>query len=328
MDAIAVGDFNGDGMQDIATASFTSDLRAYAGLGDGTFAPFADFPSAPFGQYLVAADFNGDGKTDLAMATGLQIKVLLTGGGTTTIPIQPTSLSATLGAGGARSITYSDAGGYTARLTLTGPGSATVNFQGANLGANASGSLIVGGTATLTSIAATGTTAGTVLTIDPLGKNGRITIGSITTDGSFARIVAPRVSLSGNVTIPGTAGGLELNNLSGGAVTLGSPGAEVDLSLGNVSDETLASAQPIGVLNAGQWASDGAAVSRITAPSARKIAIVGTFAPDLTLTAGGLGSFLATAFPVEHGLPRTAPSAISPSSVTPRSRPTSSQSQP
>jgi hypothetical protein len=61
---IAVGDFNSDGIPDVATPNFI-----YTGVGDGTFRS-PPYVYAPSGNAfaVITGDFNGDGKTDLATA--------------------------------------------------------------------------------------------------------------------------------------------------------------------------------------------------------------------------------------------------------------------
>jgi hypothetical protein len=68
---IAVADFNGDGIADLAADDFENNkVGVYLGKGDGTFLPPVTYPTqqAPFG--VVAADFNGDGRMDLAVCNG------------------------------------------------------------------------------------------------------------------------------------------------------------------------------------------------------------------------------------------------------------------
>jgi hypothetical protein len=68
---LAVGDFNGDGIQDLATANYLgSNVTILLGNGAGGFTAFSGGPIAvgtqPFS--VVVGDFNGDGIQDLATA--------------------------------------------------------------------------------------------------------------------------------------------------------------------------------------------------------------------------------------------------------------------
>ncbi len=94
---LAAGDFNRDGILDLAVADGLAEAQVFLGRGDGTFAPapnspFADTPSsgstgaAPNAagpaatRSIVAADFNGDGALDLAvggMAGGQPVALLM-----------------------------------------------------------------------------------------------------------------------------------------------------------------------------------------------------------------------------------------------------------
>jgi VCBS repeat protein/HYDIN/CFA65/VesB family protein len=72
--AITVGDFNGDGKLDLATANFgflepqSGTVSVLSGNGDGTFQSPDNYPTGLTPQAIVAADFNRDGRLDLATA--------------------------------------------------------------------------------------------------------------------------------------------------------------------------------------------------------------------------------------------------------------------
>src|ERR1044072_7731059 len=63
----AMGDFNGDGLTDLAVANVGgASVSIMLGMGDGTFQRGANI-AVRSPSDIVAADFNGDGKADLAI---------------------------------------------------------------------------------------------------------------------------------------------------------------------------------------------------------------------------------------------------------------------
>ena len=74
--AVAIGDFNGDGIPDLALADAGQDfdlnptIDILLGNGDGTFRlGEAPFTNTDIPQSIVVGDFNGDGREDIAIAT-------------------------------------------------------------------------------------------------------------------------------------------------------------------------------------------------------------------------------------------------------------------
>ena len=66
---VAVGDFNGDGVQDLAVANVNSaNVSVLLGNGDGTFQVAVNFGAGGRPRSVAVADFNGDGVQDLAVA--------------------------------------------------------------------------------------------------------------------------------------------------------------------------------------------------------------------------------------------------------------------
>jgi Bacterial type II and III secretion system protein/FG-GAP-like repeat len=67
--AIAVGDFNIDGLDDLAVADQTDNaVSVLLNAGNGLFSPNFELPVDQAPVTIAAADFNGDGKTDVATA--------------------------------------------------------------------------------------------------------------------------------------------------------------------------------------------------------------------------------------------------------------------
>ena len=67
--SIVVGDFTGDGREDLAVANYFGDsVSVFLGNGGGTFQPPVDYAVGFGPNVVVAADFNDDGRLDLAAA--------------------------------------------------------------------------------------------------------------------------------------------------------------------------------------------------------------------------------------------------------------------
>ncbi|HWY20324.1 MAG TPA: FG-GAP-like repeat-containing protein [Candidatus Acidoferrum sp.] len=67
---VALGDFNNDGILDLAIGNFTAtnSVAVLMGKGDGSFRPASFYPAGDMTSGIAVGDFNGDGKLDLATA--------------------------------------------------------------------------------------------------------------------------------------------------------------------------------------------------------------------------------------------------------------------
>jgi hypothetical protein len=79
MIGVAAGDFNGDGITDLALVSNYNYVAVLLGHGDGTFSVSAAPAPGNYPLNVVVADFNGDGGPDLAItqANGTTAAIML-----------------------------------------------------------------------------------------------------------------------------------------------------------------------------------------------------------------------------------------------------------
>lgn len=83
-EGIAIGDFNNDGLVDVAVGS-TSGVDIYLGIGNGSFQSAITSPTTIAAKAIQAADFNGDGKLDLVILDGQSNCQILLGNGNGTL---------------------------------------------------------------------------------------------------------------------------------------------------------------------------------------------------------------------------------------------------
>ena len=102
--SVAAGDFDGDGVLDLAVANSGGGVSVLLGLGNGSFAPEQRFGAGLSSKSVAVGDFDGDGVLDLAVVSSSpDVSVLLGLGDGSFAPEQR------FGAGvGARSVAVGD----------------------------------------------------------------------------------------------------------------------------------------------------------------------------------------------------------------------------
>lgn len=158
-----------------------------------------------------------------------------------------------------RSVSFTDADGTLASISVKGGGSADVAFENATQqSATRSGATLVSGSGvSLDAIAVVGTAGKTKITISGKGGDGTVRVASITTDGAASSIGGKGTVFTGAVTINGALGTLTAAGLSGATVTADSIG-NTRIS-GDVTDSTIDLDAPYSV---GSFAARTFAVSR------------------------------------------------------------------
>jgi peptidyl-prolyl cis-trans isomerase A (cyclophilin A) len=196
------------------------------------------------------------------------------------------NLSVTLGGtSGAQSVTFTDADGTVTTVSLKGPGTATATFGGTGLTqATARNKVTVSGAVTaVDSIAITGATAATAVTVTGRGGNGAVDVATITSDAALKSLSGKTVNLTGPLTAGGAIGKLDLGSATNAAITLGGGGASTVNIAGAATGTTLTSAAPLKSVTATSFAT-GTSAGSIAAPSIDKLTSKGDFAHDVNVS--------------------------------------------
>jgi cyclophilin family peptidyl-prolyl cis-trans isomerase len=177
-----------------------------------------------------------------------------------------------IGPGGARQIRYTDADGTRAVLSLTGPGTANVQFNGTGITpspiSRAGVMTVTGSGLSIGSISLAGTTAASTLNISGAGGDGVVEIGTIASDGDLRAISGARAAVSGDVTIAGSVGRVQLASATGGTITVNGAGGRLALVVASATDEAVNSSEAIASVQSTTWAaSTGNASAPFAAPS-------------------------------------------------------------
>jgi Bacterial Ig domain len=168
-----------------------------------------------------------------------------------------TGLEISSAKGGDKSVTYTDADGTVATISLN-LGNADLAFTGNGSATTKNGKVTIGGTQAITGVTLSGTSKASVLTITGKGGDGAVSIDSISDSAIMGKINAPILDLTGSS--PSTLAGLsslQVKQLNGATLTISgsapltitaptitgtsisAPTSTVSLSAGSVTNTTV-----------------------------------------------------------------------------------------
>jgi hypothetical protein len=196
--------------------------------------------------------------------------------------------------GANKSVTYPDAGGQQATVSLSN-GVADVYFNGVGAETAAKGKITVTGSQlTISNIAASQTTARSALSLSTRRNAGSITVGGITDAGTIGSITGLSTNLVGVVGSPtlvvGGVRSIALKTVTSAEIQAGSTGVTSDsLTAGAVTNSFFTSAVTVNTLKVASWTNTAGNLTSeaINAPVLKTLSVSGEFDANLVLSAAG-----------------------------------------
>jgi cyclophilin family peptidyl-prolyl cis-trans isomerase len=202
-------------------------------------------------------------------------------------------LSVGIGNGGAKAVTFTDADGTVATISLKG-GAGNVRFSGSNLSqTTGKAGATVQGAITDVAIDLTGTGSSGALAVKASGGDGRITVSHLTSDGGMKSIAGKQVNLAGNLTIAGNVSKADFADVTNSMMTFGGAGGSLALTMLNADNVELDSQIAIKSLKAERFTGGGTGggpdVGTINTPALGSLTVNGDMGQRLNI-AGPLGT--------------------------------------
>jgi hypothetical protein len=198
------------------------------------------------------------------------------------------TLTVPLGTAGHGTFRFVEANHTIGQITLTGPGSGTITLGGDNL--SLAGTQARGANQELESIALTGTTSASRLTIGGVSAmRGRLyaNIGNITSDGSLGSIRMQKVNLVGDITLEGGVSSIDIAGAQSSSLAFGQSIGPITLKVGNFNDVNLATPAPFGLIRGGDWVSTDSVPESFHAAYISRVYMTGNFDVGVQLTGTG-----------------------------------------
>ena len=214
--SITIGDFNGDGITDLAAANEGGTATILLGNGDGTFASPLSTAAGRNPCFLAAGDFNGDGLADLAVSDCYTAK-----GSVSTISVLLSQLARTATAT-AKGVSPTGTGTHQIVASYSGNDLfASTASPSTGLAAVTTPSFAITSTAvSIVSGAATGNSS--TITVTPVGGfTGTVTLTAVITTSPTGAQYLPTLSFgsSSPVNVTGTNAGTATLTISTAAAT-------------------------------------------------------------------------------------------------------------
>lgn len=212
-----------------------------------------------------------------------------------------------LGAGGARSVIFTDGDGTRATFSLRGPGSVRLDFTGDSLTATTvRGVTTVTGTGVqLNDLTLQNTTAGSTLLVATRGGNNAVEVGVLSATSPVRALALRGVRVTGGVSLTTVAGSVQLGGLTNATAELGGAGLIGGLQLGDVSGTTLTvnggvRSVTLGTMTGSTLTVSGAVGSLSATALTDSTLVIGATLGTLTSRQGMTGSVLRIASSVQR----------------------------
>ena len=190
-----------------------------------------------------------------------------------------------LGGSGPHSLIYVPVPGIRDKIDFFGPGTAVVHVGGDAL--DDSGGMVRGTRLVVESIAITGSSPATSLTLTGHGRT-RPIVGDITSDGPMRSIRLAVTDLVGDVTAAKDVPQVTIEAAQNGTVAIGAGSKPVAAFFTSVADENFASAASVRGLTVGNWVNTDNVDETFSAPSIKRLLALGNFMPGLQLSGAGV----------------------------------------
>lgn len=202
----------------------------------------------------------------------------------------PTELTVSLGgAGNPQSVAFTDADGTVGKLSLKGPGTAAVTFDGTDLTLETARNRasVTGTPAGISAIEITGGSSATSLTISGKGgADGAVNLGGLTADSALRSISARSATFTGALAVAGSLGKLDLGVTDAATITIGGAAADrpASVTFGAARGLNLTSQAPLRSVKAGAFLTAASETAgTITAPALATLTSQGDFVQNVNV---------------------------------------------